>query len=155
MLYAGLIYFYDMKTKKQQAVKIILSELDPGGYHLFINLKVNGKRCRFLIDTGASRSVVDKAYYDKNLSRKKLTTIEQETTSLHASTSQTHIGTIREIELGGRKIKNHVIAAIDLSHVNNTYKQLKTPKIHGILGSDLMHLHKMIIDYGQNKLIIP
>lgn len=142
-------------TAKPQTIKIILTELDPGGYHLFVNLKVNGKRCRFLIDTGASRTVIDKGYYDKHLSRKKLKTIMQETTSLHASTSQTHIGTVREIDLGGRKIKNHTLAAIDLSHVNATYKQLKTPKIQGILGSDLMHQHKMIIDYGTNKLLIP
>lgn len=147
-----------MKTKKPakpQTVKIILTELDPGGYHLFVNLKVNGKRCRFLIDTGASRSVIDKGYYDKNLSRKKLKTILQETTSLHASTSETHIGTVKEIELGKCKIKNHTMAAIDLSHVNNTYKQLRVPKIQGILGSDLMHQLKTIVDYGQNKLIIP
>ena len=142
-------------TAKPQTIKIILTELDPGGYHLFVNLKINGKRCRFLIDTGASRTVIDKAYYDKHLSRKKLKTIEQETTSLHASTSQTHIGTIKEIELGGKKIKNHVTAAIDLSHVNATYKQLKTPKIQGILGSDLMFKYKMVIDYGKQRIFIP
>lgn len=134
---------------------MILTELDPGGYHLFIYLKVNGRRCRFLIDTGASKSVIDKGYYDKHLSKKKLKKIQQETTGLHSSVSETHIGVIKELDLGKKKVKNFAVAAIDLTHVNNTYKLLKQPKILGILGSDLMFKYKMVIDYGQQKIFIP
>lgn len=134
---------------------MILAELDPGGYHLFVSLKVNGKRCRFLIDTGASKSVIDKGYYDKHLSKKKLKKLQQETTGLHSSVSETHIGVIKELDLGKKKVKNFTVAAIDLTHVNNTYKQLKQPKIQGILGSDLMFKYKMVVDYGQQKIFIP
>lgn len=144
-----------MQSKKATGIKIILAELDPGGYHLFINLKVNGKKCRFLIDTGASKSVIAKDYYDKHLSKKKLKTIKQETTGLHSTVHETHIGVIKELELGKQKVKNYTVAAIDLNHVNNTYKMLKQPKIQGILGSDLMFKYKMVIDYGQQKIFIP
>lgn len=144
-----------MKTKQPVSVKIILTELDPGGYHLFINLKVNGKKCRFLIDTGASKSVIDKSYYDKNLSKKKLKKVQQETTGLHSTVSETHIGVIKELDLGKKKVKNFTVAAIDLNHVNNTYKMLKQPKIQGILGSDLMYKYKMVIDYGKQRIFIP
>jgi len=38
--------------------------------------------------------------------------------------------------------------------VNATYKKMKVKTIHGILGSDLLKKHKMVIDYGQSKLMI-
>lgn len=144
-----------MQSKQPAGIKIILAELDPGGYHLFINLKVNGKKCRFLIDTGASKSVIAKDYYDKHLSRKKLKVIKQETTGLHSTVSETHIGVIKDLELGKQKVKNLTVAAIDLNHVNGVYKVLKQPKIQGILGSDLMFKYKMVIDYGQQRIFIP
>ncbi len=144
-----------MKTKKATSVKILLTELDKGGYHLFLNLKINGKRCRFLIDTGASKSVIDKGYFIKNIGSKSLKTIKQETTGLHSSVPESYFGVIKELEVGKQKVKNYSIAAVDLSHVNMTYGKLKKPKIQGILGSDLMVKYKMIIDYGKETILIP
>jgi len=138
--------------KKESSVKIILAEFKEGGYHLFLHLKVNGKKCRFLIDTGASKSVIDKKYFEDKFGAKNLKTIKQETTGLHSSTSESHFGKIKEIEIGQHKLKNYAIAAVDLSHVNMTYGKLKTPKIQGILGSELMLKYKMIIDYSQLKI---
>ena len=141
--------------KKENSVKIILVEFPEGGCHLFLNLKVNGKKCRFLIDTGASKSVVDKKYFEENFGKKNLQTVKQETSSLHGSVPESHYGSIKELEIGPHKIKNFTIAAIDLSHVNSVYKNLKKPSILGILGSELMIEHKMIVDYGKLKIILP
>lgn len=141
-----------MKTKKATPVKIILEALDKTGYHLFINVAVTGKRCRFLIDTGASHSVVDKAYFEKHFGKRSLKTIKQATTGLHSSTVESHFGKIKELKIGGNVTKSYTAAAVDLAHVNNTYKQLKKPAIQGILGSDLMLKYKMKINYESLKL---
>ncbi len=141
--------------KKENAVKILLLELGKGGYHIFFNLKVNGKSCRFLIDTGASSSVIDKGYFEKNFGKKNLTTIKEGTHGLHSSTAESHFGKIKELQIGKRKINNYKVAAIDLSHVNQLYANLKRPKISGILGSDLMVKYKMVIDYGDSKIVLP
>jgi predicted aspartyl protease len=142
-------------SQKISSVKVILGEFDKGGFHLFINLKVNGVKCRFLIDTGASKSVLDKKYFEDKIGKKSLKTVKQETTGLHSSVSESHFGKIKEIELGQHLIKNYETAVIDLSHVNTVYKQAKKPKIIGILGSDLMLKYKMIVDYGQLKIYLP
>lgn len=143
------------KKTKQDEVKIILSELDKGGYHLFINVTVNGKKCRFLIDTGASKTVIDKTYFEQKQGKKNLVTVKQETAGLHSSVAESHFGKIKELKVGKHAKKNFKIAAIDLSHVNGAYKKLKMKSIQGILGSDLMLEHKMIVDYGQLKMIMP
>ena len=144
-----------MMKKKESSVKIILGEFDKGGVHLFLNLKVNGIKCRFLIDTGASKTVLDKTYFEQKIGKKSLRTIKQETTGLHSSVSESHFGKVKEIILGSQVIKNYDIAAIDLSHVNMVYKGAKKPKINGILGSDLMLKYKMIVDYGKLKIYLP
>lgn len=141
--------------KKQSSVKIILGEFDKGGVHLFLNLKINGTKCRFLIDTGASKSVLDKTYFEDKIGVKYLRTVKQETTGLHSSVAESHFGKIKEISLGHHVIKNYDIAAIDLSHVNMVYRQAKKPKINGILGSDLMLKYKMIVDYGKLRIDLP
>lgn len=143
------------KTKKPVEVKLIIEALDATGYHLFLNVSVNGKRCRFLLDTGASHSVVDKAFFEKHFGKRSLKTVKQSTTGLHSSTTESHYGKIKDLKIGALLIKQFMAAAIDLNHVNSTYASLKKPKIHGILGSDILLSKKMIVDYGQSKLIIP
>jgi hypothetical protein len=144
-----------MKSKKEISVRIIAEQLDQTGYHMFVNVKVNEKKCRFLIDTGASHTVLDKSFYEKHLGRKKLTTVKQATTGLHSSTDESHFGRIKELLIGKLSVKNYAIAAVDLSHVNLTYASIKMPRIHGILGSDILLKYKMIIDYGKEKIFIP
>ena len=140
---------------KENSVKIILGSFDEGGYHLFLSLKVNGVKCRFLIDTGASKSVLDKKYFEDKIGKKYIKTVKQETTGLHSSTAESHFGKVKTIELGHHVIKDYNIAAIDLSHVNQVYRNTKKPKINGILGSDLMLKYKMIVDYGKLKIYLP
>lgn len=142
-----------MEKKKPNVVKVSVEELDKGGYHVFLNVKVNGKRCRFLIDTGASKCVVDKTYFEKHLG--KLKVVKQSTTGLHSSTVESYFGKIELFEIGKLAIKKYNVAAVDLNHVNQTYAMIGRPKIHGILGSDVMYKHKMIVDYGAGVLLIP
>ncbi len=143
------------KTKKPVEVKLSIEALDFTGYHVFLNVTVNGKRCRFLLDTGASHSVVDKAFFEKHFGKRSLKTVKQSTTGLHSSTVESHFGRIKDLKIGALLIKKFTAAAIDLNHVNATYASIKKAKIHGILGSDILRANKMIIDYGQGKLIIP
>jgi len=142
-----------MKKKIElKPVKLILAELDASGYHLFLNVRVNGKRARFLLDTGASKSVVDKVFFEKNFGTKKLKSVKQDTTGLHSTIYESHFATTDTVEFGKLLVKKYVLAAIDLGHVNMTYRKLKQPKIQGILGSDLLVKYKAVIDYGRAEI---
>src|ERR1700741_5325465 len=101
-----------MKKTKNKPVKIILESLDATGYHLFISVKLNDKRSRFLIDTGASHTVVDKTYFEKNFGSKNLKTVKQATTGLHSSTSESYFGKIKELKIAGTTVKNFTAAAV-------------------------------------------
>jgi hypothetical protein len=105
-----------------------------------------------LIDTGASHSVIDKTYFEKKINDKRLKTVKQATTGLHSSTTESHFGKIKTWGIGSMVIKNYIIAAVDLAHVNRTYKSIGKPKIQGILGSDILFQYKMVIDYGKQEI---
>ncbi len=144
----GRLFYFRYMKKKLPPVKIVLVEFDEGGCHIFVNLLVNGKRCRFLIDTGASKSVIDKGFFEKYFDKKNIKTVKQETSGLHGSVPESHFGVIQKLSIGKVEIKNYQVAAIDLNHVNSIYTKTKKPKIHGILGSDLMLKYKMLINYA-------
>lgn len=136
-----------------KGIKFVISEMIGGGYHPFLNVVVEGKKCRFLIDTGASKSVIDKHFYENSLGR-KMKVIRQETTGLHSTVLESYTGLIKKLEIGQTDIKKLAIAGVDLSHVNNTYKKMKLKKIHGIIGSDILKQHKAIIDYGKGLIFL-
>ncbi|MBK7149132.1 MAG: retropepsin-like domain-containing protein [Bacteroidetes bacterium] len=137
-----------MTKAKRKAIKLLLENLQQNGYHIFVTVKVNGLRCRFLVDTGASKTVIDKTYVEKKFGKRIVKTIKQQTTGLHSTTHESYTARVATLTLGTVVVKNCTLAAIDLSHVNGTYAALKTKKIQGILGSDLMVQERMIIDYN-------
>lgn len=131
-----------MKKQKISAV-----QLQEGSFHFFISVKINGKRCRFLIDTGASVCVIDKDFFEKTF-KKNTKTVKVETTSLHSTQSESSIATIKTFSFCDIVLQNKKVAALDLSHVNKNYKNVNVQKIHGILGADVLLSEKIILDFA-------
>ena len=142
-----------MTTTAPKGLKMMITPMHGGGFHPFITVTIEGKKCRFLVDTGASKSVIDKQFYEQKLGR-KLKVLKQETTGLHSTVMESYTGRIAKLHIGELTISKYSVAAVDLSHVNTTYKKMKIKKIDGILGSDILNNHQVIIDYGQSKLFI-
>ncbi len=140
-------------TLTKKGIKFTAQEMMGGGYHPFITVTVEGHKCRFLIDTGASKSVIDKGFYETKLERKPKV-IKLETTGLHSTVMESYSGKLKSMDIGTCKVTNYEIAAIDLSHVNTTYRKMKMKKISGILGSDIFKSYNAVIDYSQSKLFI-
>jgi len=143
-----------MPKKNKEAprgIKFVITEMQGGGFHPFLAVNIEGQKCRFLIDTGASKSVIDKYFYETKLNR-KLKVIKQETTGLHSTVMESFAGKLKKLTIGKLVISDYPIAAVDLMHVNTTYRKMKLKKIQGILGSDLLKKYDMVIDYGQSKL---
>jgi hypothetical protein len=135
-------------------LKLSIIALDENSYHVFLTLKVDDIKCRFLLDTGASKTVIDKNFVSKLGTSQKMKTLKKETRGLNSTEIETAVIKIKSFFLNELEIKNHLFAAIDLSHVNHTYKSLKKPIIHGILGSDILLEVNAVIDYGKKQLSV-
>jgi len=137
----------------KSVIPIHILKLDDG-FHLLVNIRVNGKPACLLIDTGASQTVFDKERIRNFLKKEKFEKHDKLSTGLGTSNMKSHLAVIKKISLHKIEIKNYKTVVIDLSHVNVAYKQMRQKPIDGVLGSDILKKYKAVIDYGKKKLVI-
>ncbi len=141
-----------MGTRRSIATAFQLLDIEGDGFHVMISGKINGKEAHFLIDTGASRSVFDtdtiSCFIDTPLFQKK----EGITAGLGSSDMESATFDIERLELGPLPIEHYEAVALDLSNIHSSYEQLRLPRIHGIIGGDLLVRYKAVINYRQRKI---
>lgn len=122
-------------------------EMEDGGCHLMVRGKLNNHNANFIIDTGASRTVIDKNHLEElglhtDIIPNKALSAGLGTTSMESSTI-----VLKNISFGKFTLKNIEIAVLNLNHINEAYAQLHLPVIHGVLGGDLLLKHRSVINY--------
>ena len=120
--------------------------------HFEIKLKINKTKGLFILDTGASNSCVG---FDE-IETFDLITEESEHKASGAGPSEidTLISKKNNFAIGKFKLKKHPLILIDLSHINNALIKQKAKPIQGIIGADILHKGKAIIDYNKKYLYL-
>lgn len=131
-------------------VPLILINLQDDGFHLLVEIVVFGEKLFAVLDTGASRSVFDKALMEKHI--KEITIDEGTQASTIFSTSTTLQGIIPKLKIGGLLLKNYPSVGLDLQAVSDTYLQLGHPAVAGIIGGDILMDFDAKIDYKKKTL---
>ena len=117
------------------------------GFHLTMKLFINGKPANIIIDTGASKTVFDKSRISKFITNKIFDENEKLSTGLGTNTMKSHMTKIKKLKIGTIEILNYETVLLDLSHVNESYKQVGLKPIEGVLGSDILVEYNAVIDY--------
>lgn len=117
------------------------------GYHLLVKLYINRKVAYMVIDTGASTTVFDKTKITKYVAEKEFKEHENVSSGLGTNTMKSHFTFIKKIKLGTLEINNYSAVLLDLSHVNESYKDAGLPEIDGVLGGDILFKYNAVIDY--------
>lgn len=131
-----------------------ISSIQGDGFHLFIPAKIGKTKLRLLIDTGASKTVLDKSFLTEHFKDLPLNTSEQLTTGLGASNIESHFTEVRDFKIGRMKIKYYTTHILDLNQVNETYRQIDMPVINGVMGCDLLLKHKATISFRKKTLTL-
>lgn len=142
------------RPRNAVAIPLDFLELDEGSVHVVVMGSVNGYPCRMILDTGASRTVADLAFVNEVFPEMEMEVNEQPSAGLGTNTMESHFFMAEEIVVGDKVLDGQLLAALDLSHVNETYEMLGLPRIHLVLGSDILRAHRAIIDYGSMQLIL-
>ena len=137
---------------KKITLPIEVYNLDEEGFHLFISVKMGDITTRMLIDTGASRTVVDKVFLQQNFPDLKMEANENPATGAGTNTLQTEIATLSELHIGELQLSNYLVAVLDMKHVNQTYEAIGAPAIHGVIGSDVLVACKAVISLKKKRL---
>jgi hypothetical protein len=132
-------------------VPLKLIDLQDDGFHLLVEIVVFKQKLLAVVDTGASRSVFDKAFIKQHID---VTETEESHATTLFSTTSTLQATIPEVRIGSLRIKAYYAVALELEGVNQTYESLGHPPIVAILGSDILLKHQATINFKRLKLYL-
>jgi hypothetical protein len=127
-------------------------EINGEGYHLIFTIHINGKPADVILDTGASKTVFDTKRITKYVKNKNFAAHEKLSTGLGSNTMKSHATILEKIRIGELEISDYKTVLLDLSHVNESYRQVGFPVIEGVLGSDILTEYKAVIDYEKKVL---
>jgi len=141
-----------MNNKTVLKIKIQIEALGDDGYHIFCKLKVNGIKCRALIDTGASKTVIGKPLHEKLNLTEFIADIDNSMTGIQPGGMSVVFASIEVISFGKMKFKNIITGLIDMEHVNKQYELLNIKPFDLILGGDILQRGNAVVDYGNKTL---
>ena len=131
---------------------INIVSIEGDGFHLIAEGCINGKTARFVVDTGASRTVFDKDKILNYINDPEFSEKEGISAGIGGTDISSFIFDIEELSFGELKIKDYQAVAMDLSNVNDSYAMIKLPPIDGVLGGDLLVKYKAVISYRLKKI---
>ena len=121
------------------------------GNYLMLKCQLNGKPAYFLIDTGASFTVLNsksaKSFGFDVLERKGL-----QTTGFGGSTSAIQITIGADIEFKNKKLSMGFLAQ-DLTKMIRLIQSSPNIRIAGIIGTDLLKRYGCRVDFGKKLLV--
>ena len=133
-------------------VPIRLLDIEGDGFHIMVKGTIHGKGARFLIDTGASRSVFDPKTLSSFIDDLQLEKKEGMTDGVGSSDLERSTFVIDHWTIGELEINHDEGVALDLENIHEMYRKIHLPHIDGIIGGDVLKRYKAVINYRSKKL---
>jgi len=103
-----------------------------------------------VIDTGASHSCLSKKSV-KNLTEKK--TVKADiVVGIGKGRLRNKLIHVPTFKIGDFEIHDYQFLILPLAHINKMLSSVGLDSIDGFLGSDILHAHNAVIDYGNRKI---
>jgi hypothetical protein len=83
-----------------------------------------------------------------------LNTSDRLSTGLGTNSMASSTASITDLYIGDLLIDEFEVAVLDLSSINNAYRQLGHPEVLGVLGGDILMKYKAVINYEDQQLIL-
>lgn len=120
--------------------------------HFQIKAIINGVKGTFILDTGASSSLIGTHKAQDFKLQAKDSNIKA--TGAGASNMSTQISTVKTIKIGRWKEQQMPIILFNLTHVNDGLESQNTKPVDGIIGADILQRGNAIIDYQKKYLYL-
>ena len=133
-------------------IPIEVVELEDNSFHIIATLQIGSIEGDFIIDTGASVTVIDKL---TPFSYEPLEDVSEiNSGGVCGEINEVERVNINTLQIGGHMIENVHAAVIDLQYVNSLYDKHLHRRVAGLLGSDFLVKHEAIIDYRNKELTL-
>lgn len=138
-----------MKKKNYTEITISLNTVG----HLEVDVRIEGIKAVFLIDTGASNTVIDIDFAKDNLP--EFTPIKELGGGVGTSQMLLFHRQINLFKINDFEIPLFDLYATDFTHVKDSLaKKGITEPCNGVIGADILIKYEALIDYGRNILYL-
>ena len=136
------------------SVPIRFVEIQDSGVHISVVGFVNGNLANILIDTGASQTVFDKNRIHLFSNERDFEKLDQLSKGLGTDSMEGYKFQIRQFIMGELALEDYDVVALDLLHINQSYKELEVEAIDMVLGGDFLRKYKAQIRYNDAELLL-
>ena len=126
--------------------------LHDDGFHLLVEVFVFDQPFKAVLDTGASRTVLDKSTVESYIDQNRLQVSDKLSTGLGTNSMESHTLSIPLLKIGDLEISNFETAVLDLSMINAAYETLEVGPIIGVIGGDILMNYKATISYSKKRI---
>jgi hypothetical protein len=120
--------------------------------HFEMKAKINGVSGRFILDTGASNTLVDTLHGD--LFKLNVEDSDVKVTGAGATNMDSKVSKKNNLSIGKWVNDKVIIVLFNLTHVNTGLTSLDVEPVQGIVGTDILKKGKAIIDYEKKYLYL-
>ena len=135
-------------------VPLQLINLQNDGFHLLVEVVVFGQPFNAVLDTGASKTVLDKTTVENHINMGDLLSSDKLSTGLGTNSMQSFILNLPSLKIGKLNLEDFEAAVLDLSSISVAYESLELPPVIGVLGGDILQQYNAVIDYGNLQLTL-
>jgi predicted aspartyl protease len=135
-----------------KTIPLIITNLEQDGFHPLVKCKLKKKTIWLVVDTGASRTVIDLESLN-DFSPFESEHIEPFAAGINAQQFAVKRYILPNISFSGIKFKNMEVFGSNLSELSKLYEQLAGMPIHGLLGCDFLVKHKVVLNFKTKELL--
>jgi len=136
-----------------QIIPLEALNLEGDGIHIIIDVTIFDKPFKMVVDTGASKTVLDKTtLLNSGIEESKFQNTNILSSGLGTNNMQSFILDLPLFRIRDWATKNLQVAVLDLSSINYAYEQMNFAPVIGVLGGDILLKYGAVIDYKKCTL---
>lgn len=133
-------------------VDIEILNLNDDGFHPLVEVVLFNQRFKAVIDTGASRTVLDKTTIETYVDETTLLMSDKLSTGLGTNSMESYTLSLERLHIGDLLISDIEVAVLDLSTINIAYETLSMTPVIGVIGGDILVQYNAVINYPLKKI---
>lgn len=134
-------------------IPLEILSLEGDGIHIIIDVEIFDKPFKMVVDTGASKTVLDKTtLLNAGIEESKFQNTNILSTGLGITNMESFILDLPLFRINAWSTKKFQVAVLDLSSINYAYQQMNFAPVIGVLGGDILLRYGALIDYRKCTL---
>lgn len=126
--------------------------IDGQGYHLMVKARLYGYSMNLVLDTGATRSVLDAHRTLKIVPQANPRPWNKLFSGIGGENLQTQCLQVSEFCIEDVPLPQREFILLDLHKINHVYSAFDLPRIDGVLGGDILMEYQGVINYKEQYL---